>query len=184
MESHQLGKSPQLVTADGRVIVESSAVALYLIKTYDVSKKFQGDPATGNDEIRDETLSSLANASLSLVMIIESIWQVVVAQSPFLVRWLFAAAHKMIHNQFTGPEFVKFFKYLSDELGEQDYFMGSSPGRADFMLSWPFDMCTQRGYVDLSKYPNLKGWYTRCQNREAWKRSLEKGNGYDLRGLM
>lgn len=62
-KTHPLGKSPQLVAADGRVIAESSAVATYLIETYDTAGKFKGDGAR-NDHIRDEELSSLAGTSI------------------------------------------------------------------------------------------------------------------------
>ena len=57
----------------------------------------------------------------------------------------------------------------------------SSPGRADFILTWPVDICTASGFIDLKMYPNLDKWYARCHERPAWKRSLEKGNGYSLK---
>src|SRR3954470_13950148 len=60
-EIHPMGKAPQLVTADGRVIAESAAIAAYLIATYDTAKKFQGDGGR-NDWVRDESLTSFAGA--------------------------------------------------------------------------------------------------------------------------
>lgn len=61
------------------------------------------------------------------------------------------------------------------------YFMGQAPGRADIMLEWPMASIKQRKHVDLAtEFPALDAWLTRCYERESWKRSLQKGNGYDL----
>jgi glutathione S-transferase len=70
--------------------------------------------------------------------------------------------------------------YLDEELGEQEYFMGKEPGRADFMISWPLDMISQNGWIDVTRFPKVKAWHERCHARPAWKRGLEKGNGYVL----
>lgn len=179
---HPLGKSPTFVTKDGRVIIESHAIARYLIQTYDTGGKLQGDPATGNDEIRDEMLSSFASSSISLVMIIEMFFDTIARESPFFIRFLFNGLYSTIQKTYTTKELQSSFKYLDDELGTQDYFMGNDPGRADFMISWPVDFCTQRKYIDINKYPNLKRWHERVQARDAWKQGLNKGNGYNLSG--
>lgn len=179
-EIHPLGKSPIFVTATGRVLIESEAIVKYLIREYDTSKKFQGDPSTNNDEIRDDILTSFGSTSLNMVMMIETMLQVVVKQSPFFVRPLFKALHSQVHSVYTGSELENSFKFLETELGDQDYFMGTNPGCADFILSWPFDYCVQWKFVDLKKYPKLDQYYARCSDRAAWKRAREKGNGYQL----
>lgn len=64
------------------------------------------------------------------------------------------------------------------------YFMGEQPGRADIMFEFPMAMIKQRGWVDLeSDFPVLNQWLGRCYAREAWKRGLGKGNGYDLSSI-
>lgn len=71
--------------------------------------------------------------------------------------------------------------YLENELGEKDWFNGDRLGRCDVMLSWPLDTIAQRRWVDFQKdYPKLGAWRKRIEDREAWKRGLERGNGYDL----
>ena len=57
---------------------------------------------------------------------------------------------------------------------------GDAPSRADFVLHFFVGLAVQPGYVDLNRYPRVKAWMVRCEAREAWKRALEKGNGYDL----
>ncbi|EXJ90343.1 hypothetical protein A1O1_03442 [Capronia coronata CBS 617.96] len=178
-ETHPLGKAPQLETADGRVVVESLVIARYLIETYDKSGKFRGDSAA-NDWIRDDELCNLASATISAPMTLELVFNLLVQSSPFFIRPLVSVIHKQVYKAFTGPELDLYFQYLNDQLGDQDYFMGTSPGRADFIISWPVDMCVQNQFVDLEKYPKLAVWSRRCQDRPAWKRSMEKGNGYSL----
>lgn len=71
-ETHPLGKSPQLVTASGRTIAERSAIALYLIETYDKEGRFkvptpEQDPdwnSKDNDKFREEQLFSIGNTTL------------------------------------------------------------------------------------------------------------------------
>jgi glutathione S-transferase len=182
-EIHPMGKSPQLVTADGRIIAESAAIAAYLITTYDTAKKFQGDGGR-NDWVRDESLTSFAGASMGPIEMMKLFLDIATLQTPLLlrplVRWMMGA----IDRAFTGPELKQMLKYLESELGGQEYFMGKEPGRADFMLSYPMDMAEAFGWVDLGEYEGLRGWRERCQAREAWKRGLEKGNGYDMGFVM
>lgn len=178
-EIHPLGKSPVLETEDGRLIVESLAIARYLIDTYDKAGKFKGD-GKGNDWIRDEELCNIAAASLGPLMNIELIFSVLLTALPFFIKPLFNVAHKQLQKAYTTPEFKLYFQYLNDQLGEQDYFLGTHPGRADFILKWPMDNCVQRGIVSLKDYPVLERWYTRVEQRPGWKKSLERGNGYSF----
>jgi len=58
--------------------------------------------------------------------------------------------------------------------------MGEKMGRADVILSWPLDMVAQWGWVEFGSYPKVKSWRKSVLARDAWKRGLKKGNGYDL----
>ena len=61
------------------------------------------------------------------------------------------------------------------------FFMGEHPGRADVLLEYPMSFIKHREWVDLPKeFPKLDEWLQRVHDRPAFKRSLEKGNGYDL----
>ncbi len=175
-----MGKSPQLVTAEGRVITESSTIAKYLIDTYDTGKKFQGDGAK-NDFLRDDELTSFSATNLNMHITMDLLFKAMAERAPFFIRPLVNLIHGGLKKAFLDAEFRAEFKYLDDQLGDQDYFMGTSPGRADFMISWPIDLVTQQNSFDLSPYSKLTAWHQRCHAREAWKRSIEKGNGYTLK---
>ena len=176
-KTHALGKAPQLTTAEGRIISESTAIAQYLIEKYDTGGRFKGDDK--NDPIRDEELCSLAGTSLQAILILDFVFLQLNQRSPFFIRPIFSATHRQLQKLFVGPEIKKLCSYLNDQLGEQEYFMGSSPGRADFIVSWPIDFCVRLcEVVQLKDYPKLNAWNDRCKAREGWKKSIEKGNGY------
>ena len=84
----------------------------------------------------------------------------------------------------TGPSMWAALDALEKELKEGPeggFFMGEKMGRCDILAEFPLAMIKQRGWVDLEKqYPALDGWLGRVYARDAWKRGLEKGNGYDL----
>ncbi len=178
-QTHPLGKAPQLETGNGRVIAESTVIAKYLIDTYDKTGKFKGD-GHKNDWIRDEELCSLAASSLGPVMMLDLILLFASRMTPIFVRWLMGLVHSQIRSQFSGPELHLYFQYLDDQLEGQDYFMGATPGRADFIISFPVDQCTAAEMISIKKYPRLEKWHARCKERAGWKSGIEKGNGYNL----
>lgn len=172
----RLGKSPTLVTADGRPIIESSAIATYLLKTYDTDGRFASE-----DWIRDEELTSFAGASLGAITTLELTLEIVVMRTPWPFSYIMRAAQRGFNKAFTGAEFKKSLEYLESELGEREWFNGGHMGKSDVMVQWPVDMIATRGWVDLAKeYPKLGAWRKKILNSAAWERGLEKGNGYDL----
>lgn len=107
-----------------------------------------------------------------------------------------------------GASFKKVLQELEgllQESPEGGYFGGENLSRADILLEFPLSVstpsaqtrnrfrrqsktnecstqsATQRGRVNLAKdFPTLHAWQLKCYARPAWKKSLEKGNGYDL----
>ncbi|RDL38758.1 Uncharacterized protein BP5553_03098 [Venustampulla echinocandica] len=176
---HQLGKSPTLVTSTGRVVVESTAVASYLIETYDTTGKF----AT-RDPLRDEELTSFAGSSLGNVTAIELLVDLLATVPPWPISWFLGTVRSQVQKTFTTAEFEKAMRFLESELGDQEWFNGENLGRSDIIISWPLDCIAGRKWVNFDKdYPKLAAWRKRVTERDAWKRGLEKGNGYDLSGV-
>lgn len=173
---HRLGRAPILVTAEGRTIIESTAISAYLLKTYDTEGRFASE-----DWIRDEELCSFAGASMGGTNQLELTLELVTGRTPWPLVYIMRAARKGFWKAFTGVEINKNLAYLESELGDADWFNGARLGRSDVMLQWPVDMIATRGWIDLAKnYPKLDAWRKRIVDRPAWKRGLEKGNGYDL----
>ncbi|KAG9236524.1 glutathione S-transferase [Amylocarpus encephaloides] len=176
---HQLGKAPMLTTADGRTIIESPVIVSYLLTTYDTNGLF-----TSTDPIRTEELSSFATASLGPVTATEMLVEILVEQTPWPISYLTKAIRGRVRAEYTSKEFEKALGYLETELGENEWFGGERLGKEDFMLSFPLDVMVGRGWVHLEgRYPRLEAWRRRVGEREAWRRGLKRGNGYDVMGL-
>jgi len=164
------GKSPTLITgaADGnRIIPESSAIATYLIRTFDTEDKFG---LRNGDWIRDEVL-----LSQNLTDLYRS------TQITLYVDFgIIKEAGKM-----DVPELRRLLANLQKELEggpPGGYFMGKEPGRADIMLEFQISFCkTRTWWVNLEEeFPLVDEWLKRIYQRPAWKRGMAKGNGYDL----
>ncbi|KUJ17676.1 thioredoxin-like protein [Mollisia scopiformis] len=174
---HPLGRSPVLITPDGKVLTESMTIATYLLETYDPSKKF-----ASNDWIRDMTLTSFSGTSLLDLADTELLFDLAAKHTPWPFVYITRKIKKSYDSFFSAAEFKKDMEFLTQELGEQEWFNGKEPGRADFMLSWPMDMIAARGYVDFEKdWKTLHAWRMRILARPAWKSAIDKGEGYDLR---
>jgi glutathione S-transferase len=176
LDVQQLGKSPVLVTAEGRTIIERSAIVAYIIKTYDTSGKHAPE-----DWIKDEILNSYAGASLGPLISIELLFDLAAKHTPWPLVYIARAFRSGIQKNFTTAEFKKSMTFLEGELGDDEWFNGKEFGRADIMFNFPLDYVYMRNWVDLEKeYPKLAAWRKRVWERPGWKRGLEKGNGYDL----
>ena len=181
-ESHPMGKAPQLVLPDGRVLIESNCIAKYLIDTYDTGKKFQGDGGK-NDALHDQMLSDFVNSSMNINAVVGVLFLALTAKSPFFIRPLCGVMWKAMRAGYWDADVARQLKYMTSQLEGQDYLMGSSPGRADFLFSWIYDNLHQRKLIRVDDYPEVKAWRQRCEERPAWRRSLERGNGYDVSGF-
>ncbi|QSZ34376.1 hypothetical protein DSL72_005968 [Monilinia vaccinii-corymbosi] len=168
------GKAPLLIAGpkDGnRYIPETHAIATYLIRTFDHADAFG---LRNGDWIRDEVLTSIGQTALrQSITFMFTLDLHVIAKGPGPTG-----------KRLGGPALREVLAHLERELKEGPaggFFMGPNPGRADIMLEFPVALVRQRKWLDLeSEFPALNVWLDTCYARPAWKRSIEKGNGYDL----
>ncbi|CZR57823.1 related to glutathione S-transferase III [Phialocephala subalpina] len=172
------GKAPTLFTSkkDGeRYIPESSAIATYLIRTFDTEDKFG---LKNGDWIRDEMLMSLAQTNLQRAGMVMLMLDFNILRNGEVEKLGERA------KRCDGPELRMMLGQVERELKEGPeggWFMGKQPGRADIMMEFPLSMIKHRNWVDLkTEFPALDAWLERVYNRDGWRRGIEKGNGYDL----
>ncbi|KAI1324754.1 glutathione S-transferase [Xylariaceae sp. FL0255] len=184
-ETHMLGKSPQLITASGRVVIERSAISKYLIDTYDAAGKFKISSADGerNDALHEEELLGFAQSSWYVTVMVAVILHYTKTYSPFIVRPLIGAVSAMLRYGFIDKELDAQLKYLNSQLEGQNFFLSNeNPTRVDVVLFFMVQMPHTAKVIDIKTYPNVKAWYERCLSRPAWRRGIEKGNGYVMGG--
>ncbi|RDW68082.1 hypothetical protein BP6252_09478 [Coleophoma cylindrospora] len=163
------GRSPLLVAGaqDGhRYIPESHAIVTYLLRTFDSDGKKLGHA----DWIRDEILCSLIATSLS--------------RANYCVLMLdFGIIKNGTKDIMDIPGLHATLTHFERELkeGGGKWFMGDRPGRPDFLAEFALTTAKARKWVDYEKdFPALNAWLTMVYERPAWKRAMEKGNGYDM----
>lgn len=183
-ETHPIGKSPQLITPEGRVLGERAAISMYLIEKYDTKGKFKINPQDKeNDSIREEELMSFGGNSFYPSLMIKMIFKFLHDGSPFFIRPLVGMMSSGLNKGFLNKEMGVMYKYFDQALEGKQFFLATdNPTRVDFCTLWYIEMASALG-DNLSTYPNLKRWHESCKNREGWKRALEKGNGYNLGSL-
>ncbi|KAB5566929.1 hypothetical protein GE09DRAFT_750748 [Coniochaeta sp. 2T2.1] len=184
-KTHPLGKAPQLILADGgRVLTQQSAILFYLRETYDKGgdRRVFSHPENTEDVVREQYLIGLARDIDSKVGA-KLMFHGMSVLAPFVVRPVLNFVRRKADAVALDPDIGGIFAQLEAELekGGREWFMGGDrPSCPDVLLKYFVDLTVQSGYVDLRARPRIKGWLERCEAREAWKRGLEKGNGYDL----
>lgn len=182
------GSAPVFVTADGRTIIESTAIINYILHTYDTDKKFGGMPSPDDpkcDWVREEELQSFACTSLGFMVQFTFITQLVINMTPWFLRPVVRFINAPVLKMMIIPRIKQQVSLLDKYLGEEKWFSGrAEPGRADFVLGFPMDMLVHRKFVDIEMWPNLEAWVKRVEARPAWKKGVEVTNGYDWSGEL
>lgn len=160
-------------------MIESSVIISYILDTYDSEHKF-----AVADQIRSDEISAFAASSLGPVSTIELFVELLNIHTPWPFSYITRAIRSKLQSVFTTGEFQKALKYLEGELGNEEWFNGKHPGKSDIMTTYPVDLIVERKWVNFEKeFPKLAAWRNRVRERPAWKRGIEKGNGYDLTKL-
>lgn len=182
---HPLGKSPVLTiepvagssSTKKITIAESRLIIQYIADHY---SKGAWTPKTADEKFEDDYWVEFANSTLGPTVAIGMVFDMMPAQSPFLMRpvmnLISMGAVSMIVKELTRP-----YQLMEEALTQHPWFSGESIGVADFNMSWPMDLSSQRGFFDETKYPKIAEWLNRVHERPAYKRALEKSGGYDLK---
>ena len=194
-----LGKSPVLVVPsstvkgpaplakaasedkDGEIVLAESRMILQFLA--DEYSDGVWRPSKPEDRLRDTYWADFANASLGPWQMVCLIFELIPAQAPALLRGLVGIVARGVVGKLKG-ELVPYWELMEGALKEKEWFAGEKIGVADFCMSWPMDVSTQRGWFgedEGRKYPKLKAWVDRVHERPAYKRALEKAPTYDLK---
>jgi len=159
---HPLGKSP--VITDGNLLVAESAVIVeYLARKYGHGK-FAPEADIDSQEYLDYLhWMHFAEGSGMLPLLLK----LYVSRLGEAGQPLWQRIDSELHNHFA---------YMSDALGDRDWFVANRFGAADIQLSFVVEAGAMRGPV--SDYPNLVGFKERFRTRPAYRRALERGGPY------
>jgi len=155
---HPLGKSPVIEDGD-LLLAESGAITSYILEKHDVEHRLH--PST-------EDLSAWAKYTQWLAYPEGSVF------SPMLLKMLILRSgvdHPVI-TPFSDAEIKLHFEHIANQLGDNDYILGSQLSGADFGICYMVSMAQRLGLLD--PYPSLQKYAERCMARPAFRRAVEK----------
>jgi len=155
---HPLGKSP-VIEVDGLILSESGAITAYMLERFDPENKFS--PAASD-------LRAWATFNQWLAYPEGSVF------APLLLKMLTLRSgvdHPVI-TPFSDAEIKLHLDHISRQLGDNEFILGDSFSGADFGISYMISMAERLG--QLGNYPTLLAYLNRMQEREAYKRAIEK----------
>ncbi|KAL1969893.1 hypothetical protein VTN77DRAFT_7402 [Rasamsonia byssochlamydoides] len=135
---------------------------------------------SSDDRDRDLYWQEFANCTLAPIVDRILCFDLVPPHTSWLIRplmWaIFGPIARLFEKDLAAP-----FALMETALStEKPWFAGSKLGLADFCLSWPIDVASQRGYFRPERYPKVAEWLERVHGREAYRRAIAKGGSYDL----
>lgn len=152
---------------------------LYLVLTYDTEQAFHKTDV--EYKVREDYLVSLATADLVARLGTKHLFMVLGAVTPFFISPAIRLLGYVLNKAFLDEDVNNALHVVEMELDGREWVMGgNAPSRADMALKIALDMAVQPKLIEIDKWPRVKAWLERCEARPAWKRSLDKGIGYQL----
>jgi glutathione S-transferase len=175
---HPLGKSP-LIEFEGRVVAESGAIVEYLIDLADNA----GLRPTDADTLQDYRYwLHYAEGSLMPLLVMSLVFSAIPKKPmPFFVRPIARALCDRVRSQFLTPNVRAHADLIEQHLAAQEWFAGASLSGADILMSFPLEAMLGRT-VSVERYPAMAAYLQRLQQREAYRRALERGGPYSIPG--
>ncbi|QJB70568.1 glutathione S-transferase family protein [Parasphingorhabdus halotolerans] len=157
---HPLGKSP-MIEDDGEVIIETAAIAEYLVA------KAGGKLGAPNDPKGARLYTQYLHFAEGSMM--PPLYGLLVVGRLGLLG---LPARKTVDQMVTD-----LLVWLETELQGRSYFAGDELTAADIMMSFPLEACQTRAGLD-ARYPNLQAWLKCIHDRSQYRTALEKGGPY------
>ncbi|KAF2728685.1 glutathione S-transferase [Polyplosphaeria fusca] len=183
-----LGKSPILTleTTDGSppptiqikpgVLIESRLILHYVHDTFGQGM-WDTDP---EDRARDLFFEEFGGQTIAQKSLFPMLFEVIPGSYPWPFSWFLPGLFKPVTN-FFKTDILDAFRLMEDALSdEKPWFAGKRIGLSDFNMQFSMEMARQRGYFRPEKFPKIKDWFERIRGRDAYKKAMEKGAGFDL----
>jgi glutathione S-transferase len=157
---HPLGKSP-VIEDEGRVIVETGAIAEYLVEKADGKL---GPPAHRHSVLRYRQFLHYAEGSMMPPLLL----LLVVGRIPLFGKRALKRIQPMVDVH---------LDYVESELASRPWFAGDGMTAADIMMSFPLEAARSRAGLDSSR-PATTAWLAKIHALPAYQRALAKGGRY------
>lgn len=155
---HPLGKSP-VMEDDGLLLSESGAITSYLLEKHDSEHRFS--PPRSD-------LQAWARYTQWLHYPEGSVF------TPLFLRMILLRSGKPheTFQAFSDGEIALHFRYMTQQLGDNEFILGDRFSGADIGISYVVSMAKRLKALD--DYPALAAYLERNQQRPAWQRAVER----------
>ncbi len=157
---HPLGKSP-VIEDRGQIIIESGAIVDYLIRHYGEGRLQPQQPSLDFERYNQWLHYAEGSAMLPLMLKLY-VSRLGDAGAPLKPR--------------IDSELANHLGYVDRALQGRDWLVGNTFSGADVQMSFVGEAA--RGL--RASYPNMNAWVQRFQQRQAYRRALERGGPYSF----
>jgi glutathione S-transferase len=159
ISKNPMGKVPTLEDDDGYVIWESNAILTYLATKNPQKNLFPTDAKKRADTMRWLFWSNAHYEQAVYGVALEKI-----------IKPAFGGQPDTARIEVCTKDFERFAPVLNAQLEGKQFILGDSLSIADISLGVVTEFATVAG-LDVSKYPHLKAWLGRLQERDSWKKA-------------
>ncbi|XKE47137.1 glutathione S-transferase [Halomonas organivorans] len=177
---HPLGKSPVITDEDreGRAIAESGAILEYLLEHHDPERRLAPDPGSDDRERYRFWLHHAEGSAMPPLVMRLVFSRLGKPPVPALVRPLGRRFAQGVEDGFLGPRITELRDFWESELERSTWFAGEAFTAADIQMSFPVLALESRGGLEAA--PRLQAFLTRCRERPAYQRAIERGGEFSL----
>jgi glutathione S-transferase len=154
-----------VITDDGNTIAESGAIVEYILDKYG-NGRLRPQPGS-HDHVKYIEWMHYAEGSAMLPLLMH-----------MYLGFLGDAAAPLRPR--VDSEIANHLSYIESAIRGRQFFVGHDLTGADIQLTFVLEAADASGL--LKDYPALTEYLGRMQTRPAYKRAIEKGGAYDLRG--
>ncbi len=177
---HALGKAPVVVDGD-TTVAESGAIIEYLVQHYDEGRLL---PSAGSPERIAYTywLHYAEGTFMPLMFLSLVLRRIENAPLPFFVRPVARGIVKKVRDSYLDANVSRNLGFMEQQLADKPWFCGQEITAADVQMSYALEAAEARTELEQD-YPRLAAYLKRVRARPAYKRALDRGGHYDLKGF-
>jgi glutathione S-transferase len=159
---HALGKSP-VISDDGRVLIESGAIADYIIRRHG-GGRLQPAADSAEYDAYQQWLHYAEGSAMLPLMLELYVSRLGDAGAPLWPR--------------IESELANHLGFVDQSLHGRPWLLGEQLSGADIQMSFVGEAAGARG--NRADYPNIEAWVKRFQARPAYRKAIERGGAYSF----
>ncbi|MEC9281307.1 MAG: glutathione S-transferase [Bdellovibrionota bacterium] len=170
---HPFGTSPVIET-DGKIIAETNVIVDYILDQKEGSS-LRPERST-EDFDKYNFWFHASQASLMPMLFTSFLFHKVASSVPFFLKPILEGVSKKVHTIILSPRTDRILFMLNQDLAKGPWLCGEQISAADIVLGYSLKVAEAR--VGLSNFANCRRFLTNMEQREAYKRAVERVGGF------